>query len=267
MMPICGIPITSTGNNSLAWSLYSGSDKTDNSRQLELPSFISAGSGNIDITDYTKYGNLGSSLKWFSQWNKQLHSNTYITYSSYFNDRNRTTAGTAKDENGDVTSFSNGTVETNNLKDIGLKSEWEWQMDNKLKLLYGGFLSRQHINYDYVQNDTSRLISQHNTAVSGGGYAELEIDPTNKLHLQPGARLIWFNPTGKVYAEPRFSASYELSDHYTLKAATGQFYQFMNEVTREDVVNGNRNFWVLSNNNNIPVSMSRHIMGGVCLRK
>ncbi len=250
-------------NNSLAWSLYSGTDKTDNSRQLELPSFISAGSGNINITDYTKYGNLGSSLKWFSQWNKQLHSNTYITYSSYFNDRNRTTAGTAKDENGNQTSFSNGTVETNNLKDIGLKSEWEWQMDNKLKLLYGGFLSRQHINYDYVQNDTSRLISQHNTAILGGGYAELEIDPTNKLHLQPGARLTWFNPTGRAYAEPRFSASYELSDHYTLKAATGQFYQFMNEVTREDVVNGNRNFWVLSNNNNISVSMSRHIMGGV----
>jgi hypothetical protein len=249
--------------NVLAWSFYSGSDLTDNSRQLNLPSFISSSTGSINITDYTKYGNLGSSLRWFSQLNQKLQSNTYITYSSYFNDRNRSTSGTTTDSDGNQTAFENGTVETNNLKDIGIKSEWEWQLNNKLKFLYGGFGSRQHINYDYVQNDTSKLIDQHNTAFLGGGYAELEIDPNAKLHLQPGARVTWFQPTGKLYVEPRFSASYTLNDNYTLKAATGQFYQFMNQVTREDVQDGNRNFWVLSNNNNIPVGMSRHIMGGI----
>jgi ferric enterobactin receptor len=249
--------------NSLAWSLYSGSDVTDNSRQLALPSFLSSGSGDINITDYTKYGNLGSSLKWFSQWSKKVHSNTYLTYSSYYNDRNRTTAGTTTDSNDDAVAFSNGTIENNNLKDLGAKSEWEYQMDNKLKLLYGGFASRQHINYSYIQNDTSKLIDQHNTAFMGGGYAELEYDPDNKLHLQPGMRTTWFQPTGKLYYEPRLSASYVLNDNFTLKAATGQFYQFMNQVTREDVANGNRNFWVLSNNSNIPVGMSRHFMGGV----
>jgi hypothetical protein len=248
--------------NILSWSLYSGSDKTDNSRQLQLPSFLGSGSA-PDIKDYTTYGNLGSSLKWFRQWNKELHSNTYLTYSSYFNDRNRTMTGTTTDSNGEETSFSNGTVESNNLKDIGFKSEWEWQLSNQVKLLYGGFGSRQHINYDYVQNDTSHLINQHNTAFSGGGYTELEIDPNNRLHLQPGFRSAWYQPTGKVYLEPRFSASYVVNDNYTLKAATGQFYQYMNEVTRQDVMNGNRNFWVLSNNSNIPVGRSRHFMGGI----
>lgn len=250
-------------SNSLAWSLYTGEDKTDNSRKLQLPSFLSSGSGDINITDYTKYGNLGSSLKWSSQWSQQLHSNTYLTYSSYYNDRNRTTSGTTTDSDGNETAFSNGTIENNDLKDIGVKSEWSWQAGNKLKLLYGGFASRQHINYDYIQNDTSKLISEHNTAFTGGGYAELEIDPDSKLHLQPGVRTTWYQPTGKVYFEPRFSASYVLNDNYTLKAATGQFYQFINQVTREDVTNGNRNFWVLSNTGNIPVSMSRHIMGGI----
>ncbi|MDB5137465.1 MAG: TonB-dependent Receptor Plug Domain protein [Mucilaginibacter sp.] len=246
----------------LSWSFYSGSDKTDNSRQLQLPSFLGSGSA-PSITDYTTYGNLGSSLKWFRQWNKEIHSNTYLTYSSYFNDRNRGTTGTTTDSNGDATSFSNGTVESNNLKDIGFKSEWEWQLSNQIKLLYGGFGSRQHINYDYVQNDTTHLISQHNTALSGGGYTELEIDPNNRLHIQPGFRSTWYQPTGKVYLEPRLSASYVINDNYTLKAATGQFYQYMNEVTREDVLNGNRNFWVLSNGSSIPVGMSRHFMGGI----
>jgi ferric enterobactin receptor len=249
-------------NNSFVWSLYTGTDLTDNSRTLQLPAFISSG-GNINITDYTKYGNLGSSVKWFKQWNTKLHSNTYITYSSYFNNRDRSNSGTTTDSNGNPVSFQTGTVENNNLHDVGVKSDWEWMMSNQLKFLYGGFASRQDINYDYIQNDTTHLISQHNTAYLGGGYAELEFDPNNKLHLQPGIRTTWFSPTGKVYNEPRFSASYVLNNNFTLKAATGQFYQFINEITREDLLNGNRNFWVMSNNSNIPVSEAKHYMGGV----
>jgi hypothetical protein len=250
-------------HNTFTWSFYNGADKTDNSRALQLPSFLGSSSGDINITDITQYGNTGSSVKWFSQWNKKLHSNTYITYSSYFNDRNNSNSGTITDSNSNTTSFENGTVENNDLKDIGVKSEWEWQLSNELKFLYGGFGNYQKINYDYIQNDTSTLISQHNSAFSGGGYAELEVDPNSKLHLQPGIRTTWFEPTEKVYFDPRFSASYVINDNYTLKAAIGHFSQFMNEVTREDIVNGNRNFWVLSNNSNIPVSSANHYMGGV----
>jgi hypothetical protein len=250
-------------DNILTWSFYNGEDKTDNSRALAIPSFLSSTTGNINITDYTKYGNTGSSLKWFRQWNKKLHSYTYLTYSSYFNDRNRSTSGTQTDSNGDAQSFENGTVENNNLKDVGIKSNWEWILSNQFKVLYGGFGNQYKINYEYVQNDTSTLIDQHNSAFAGGGFAELEYDPTNKLHIQPGVRTTWFQPTGKLYTEPRLSASYVLTDKFTLKAATGQFYQFMNEVTREDIVNGNRNFWVLSNKTDIPVSQAQHYMAGI----
>jgi ferric enterobactin receptor len=249
-------------NNIIVLSAYNGEDITDNSRVLDIPSFISS-SGNLNITDYTKYGNLGSSLKWFRQWNTKLHSNTYLTYSSYFNDRNRSTAGDQEDSEGNLQGFERGTNETNNLQEIGVKSEWEWMASNQLKFLYGGFATHQNINYDYVQNDTTSLISQHNKAYLGGGYAELEYDPNDKLHLQPGLRTTWFEPTGKLYLEPRFSASYLLNSNFTLKAATGQFDQYINEVTREDIENGNRNFWVLSNNSNIPVSQAQHYMGGV----
>lgn len=250
-------------NNELVWSLYTGEDKTDNSRQLELPSFISSSSGSTNITDYTKYGNLGSSVKWFSQFNSKLHANTYLTYSSYFNDRNRSTSGTTTNSAGDETSFETGTVENNNLQDVGLKSDWVWQQSNQVQLNFGGFADRLHINYDYVQNDTSYLINQHNTAYNAGGYAELEYDPTNKLHLQPGIRTTYYSPTSQLYFEPRFSASYLLTDHYTLKFATGQFYQYMNQVTRDDIADGNRNFWILSNGSSVPVGKSQHLMGGV----
>ena len=249
-------------NNILTWSLYSGEDNTDNSRVLQIPAFINNG-GNINITDYTRYGNLGSSLKWFNQYNTKLHSNTFLTYSSYFNDKNRSTNGSITDSNNNTTTFERGTVETNNLQDVGLKSDWEYSTSNTVKLLFGGYVTREHINYDYVQDDTTNLINQHKTAFLTGVYTELEYNPDSKLHIQPGLRTTWFQPTGKVYLEPRLSASYVLNNNFTLKAATGQFNQYMNEVTREDIVNGNRNFWVLSNNSNIPVSNAQHYMGGI----
>ena len=249
-------------NNFFTWSLYTGADKTDNSRTIDLPSFISS-SGSINITDLTEYGNLGSSLKWFRQWNKKVHSNTFITYSSYFNNRNRGVSGITTDVNNKSVTIDDETKEENNLKDVGIKSYWEWQTSNEVKFLYGAFSNFQTINYNYNQNDTTKLINQHNNAFTGGGYAEIEYDPNSKWHLQPGIRSSFYQPNGKLYVEPRFSASYVLTDHYTLKAATGQFYQFINQVTREDVLNGNRNFWVLSNNTNIPVGKSLHFMGGI----
>lgn len=249
-------------NNTFTWSLYTGADKTDNSRTIDLPSFISS-SGSINITDLTEYGNLGSSLKWFRQWNKKVHSNTFITYSSYFNNRNRGVSGITTDVNNKSVTIDDETKEENNLKDVGIKSDWEWQTSNEVKFLYGAFSNFQTINYNYNQNDTTKLINQHNNAFTGGGYAEIEYDPNSKWHLQPGIRSSFYQPNGKLYVEPRFSASYVLTDHYTLKAATGQFYQFINQVTREDVLNGNRNFWVLSNNTNIPVGKSLHFMGGI----
>lgn len=251
-------------NNTFVWSLYTGEDKTDNSRALDLPSFLSSSTtGSTNITDYTKYGNLGSSVKWFRQFNSKLHANTYLTYSSYFNDRNNSTAGTSTDADGTTTSFESGTNETNNLQDVGAKSDWVWQTSNQVQVDFGGFADHMHINYDYIQNDTSRLIDQHTSAINAGGYAELEYDPTSKLHLQPGLRTTYYSPTSKMYFEPRFSASYLLTDKYTLKFATGQFYQYMNQVTRDDIANGNRNFWILSNGSSIPVGQSRHLMGGV----
>ncbi|WP_091145092.1 TonB-dependent receptor [Mucilaginibacter pineti] len=255
---------TISQKDKVSWSLYTGTDKTDNSRDLGLPPGLSGSGAGIAITDYTKYGNLGSSIKWFRQWNKKLYSNNYITYSSYFNDRNRgSSGGSALDSNGIAHSINNTTLETNNLKDETFKSEWEWQADNKYKLLFGGFASHKKIDYEYTQGDTTQLINQHNNASLGGVYAELSIDPNSKFHIQPGIRTTYYGPTGRPYFEPRLSASYNLTDRLTVKGATGQFYQFENQVIREDILAGNRNFWVLSNNNNIPVGSSRHYITGL----
>lgn len=253
---------TPSKQNTFALSIYNGADNLDNSRQMTLPAFNStASSSDITVNDNSKSGNTGGSLKWTSIVGRKLFANTLISYSEFFSDRNRGTSGSVVDS-GITTSFSNGMVEHNLLRDFSIKSDWEYQATPKIKLLYGGYGSLLHIQYAYTQNDTSKLINQDNRGTISGGYAEFELDPTTKFHIQPGIRETYFSPTGKVYTEPRLSATYQLTKEFNLKGAIGRFNQYTDQVTREDITGGDRNFWVLANNSNIPVSTAQHYIAG-----
>lgn len=248
--------------NRFSWSIYQGNDNLDNSRSLTLPAAINNGR-DISMTDKTTYGNLGSSFKWSSKWNTKLYSNTLLSYSSYHSDRDNSSKVTIQDADGNDQEIGTGTFEKNQLKDLSLKSDWEYQAGNKIKLLFGGFASRQHVTYESSQSDTSKLIDQNTAAITTGAYAEAEADMTDKLQLKGGLRSTFYDQTGKLYLEPRFSATYTLTERLTLKASTGKFYQFTNRVLREDILSGSRDFWVLSNKSAIPVSSSRHYIAGM----
>jgi ferric enterobactin receptor len=253
---------TPSKQNTFALSVYNGADNLDNSRDMSLPAFSSTSSGSdITINDNSKSGNTGASLKWTSVLGRKLFANTLVSYSEFFSDRNRGTSGSVTDS-GTTKYFNNGIVEHNLLRDLSLKSDWEYQATSKIKLLYGAYGSLLHIQYNYTQNDTSKLIQQDNRGTISGGYAELELDPTGKLHLQPGIRATYFSPTAKWYYEPRLSGTYQLTKEFNLKGAIGSFYQYTNQVVREDVVGGDKNFWVLANQSNIPVSKANHYIAG-----
>jgi len=252
---------TANDRNIFSLSYYSGSDDLDNSRELGIPGSLSSSLSSSSITDLTRYGNLGASAKWSSRWSNRLYSNSLVSYSSYFSDRNRSMASSVTDSAGAAANVSSGTFENNDLKDFGFKTDWEYTLSNRTKLLFGGFGSLQDIKYVYAQNDTSTLINQHNRGVTAGGYAEVEIN-AGKLLVQPGLRLTHYNVTGQAYLEPRFSASYALTDKWMLKGATGRFYQFANRVIREDILAGSRDFWVLADGNNIPVGSAFHYIAG-----
>lgn len=247
--------------NRFSWSIYQGNDNLDNSKTIELPSFISNG-GNITNTDKTTYGNLGSSLKWSRRYTPKIYSNTLISYSTYHSDRDNSNKITVADTLGNETELNNGTFEKNRLNDFSLKSDWEFLAKDNAKLLFGAFASNQDVSYEYSQNDTSKLIDQHTKANIAGVYAELEFSPNPNLQLKPGIRTTFYDPTGKIYIEPRLSGTYTLNDRLTLKASTGKFYQFTNRVIREDILSGSRDFWVLANGQSIPVSAANHYIAG-----
>jgi hypothetical protein len=59
------------------------------------------------------------------------------------------------------------------------------------------------------------------------------------------------------------SLSARLNSTITFKGSTGKYYQFANKVTREDIMSGNKEFWILSDANSIPVSSAIHYIAGL----
>ncbi|MNS25061.1 TonB-dependent Receptor Plug Domain protein [compost metagenome] len=250
----------------LSLSIYNGTDNLDNSQESSAPSFGGGGGGRgfgFNVNDVTNYGNLGGSLRWARKWSERFFNTTVLGYSNYYSDRDRSNSNTITDEDGNSRDIKTGTLENNDLKDITFKSDFEyaWRKDNKLK--FGAYGINYAIKYTYSQNDTSTVLDRHTSGNVAGIYIQdQQFLLGDKLSLEPGLRFSYFDQTSKTYTEPRLTINYKLNNKLMIKAATGKYYQFANRVLREDVLSGSRDFWILSDNNNVPVSSATHYILG-----
>jgi ferric enterobactin receptor len=245
-------------------SIFKGTDKLDNSTSMEAPSFGGAGKGfGMNSTDLTQYGNNGLSLKWSRKWSPKLYSNTVLSYSNYFSERDKTQDRTVTNTSGDETTTRSGIIENNDLRDYSLRSDYQWDILDFSQLQFGGFSTYYDIKYNYSQNDTAVLDRQNYSTLSGA-YVQTKLKfLKDKLQIIPGIRASYYHTTHKFYAEPRASLSYSLNSKISLKGSTGKFYQFANRVTREDILSGSKDFWVLSDDISIPVSSAIHYTAGI----
>ena len=96
-----------------------------------------------------------------------------------------------------------------------------------------------------------------------GGYGESGLDLLEEqLHIKTGLRATWFDQTSSLYIEPRLSAQYHYSEKLAFNFATGLYHQFANRITREDILSGSSDFWILSDKSRIPVSSAIHFVIG-----
>ncbi len=250
----------------ISLSIFNGTDKLDNSSSIDAPSFggSSTSTFSSSTVDLTKYGNIGSSLKYSRKWAPKLYGNTIFSYSNYYSDRERSQERTMTNSSGETTTNKNGITESNNLKDYSLKSDYQWDIFNFSQLQFGGFATYYDIKYNYTQNDTTSVLARHNQSTLRGGYLQSRIKFLNdRVQFLPGVRASYFETTREMYYEPRASLSINITDKFTLKGATGKYYQFANRVTREDILSGSKDFWVLSDGKSIPVSSAIHYIAGI----
>ena len=249
----------------ISLSIFNGTDNLDNSFSSGIPSFGQYNSNfSTSSTDLTRYGNVGSSLKWSRKWNSKLYGNTIISYSNYYSHRDRSQNRTLFNPNNESSSSRSGLLENNDLKDFSFKSDYQWDISNSNQIQFGGFGTYFKIRYTYAQGDTATILDRNGKALLSGVYLQDKLKFLNdKLQFLPGIRTSYFQTTSKVYYEPRASLSYNLTDWLILKGAYGKYYQFANRVTREDILSGSTDFWILSDGKSVPISSSIHYIAGI----
>lgn len=255
-----------TTKDVFSWSFYNGKDNLDNSIIPEIPEFLRNSGANfgINIADITKWGNTGSSLKWSRRWNKKIFSNSLISYSNYFSNRDRSANITTTDDQGKETTIRRGTLEDNNLKDYSIKSDVEIKLNKSNTIETGYHITHNDIKYSYAQNDTSTLVDR---ATKGNTYTAYLQDKISflkdRIQIIPGIRATYFDQTQKMYYEPRLNATIDITENIKLKGSAGKYYQFAKRVIREDILQGSRDFWVLADNDRLPVSSSVQYVAGI----
>lgn len=249
----------------ISLSIFNGTDKLDNSFSSDVPSFGQFNSNfSMNSVDLTKYGNIGSSLKWSRRWNSRLYGNSIISYSNYYNNRNRSSERTLINSDNEASVNMSGIFEDNDLKDFSFKSDFEWKLADISQMEFGIFATYYSIKYSYSQSDTASILNRDGIALLSGAYLQNDLKLFNDLiHIIPGIRANYFGNTGKLYFEPRLSVSAGITKHLVLKGSTGKYYQFANRVTREDIMSGNKEFWVLADGISVPVSSSVHLIAGL----
>ena len=249
--------------NTIVFSIYNGKDNLDNSFSPSSSVFGRFQSVEIDNTDITKWGNTGASLKWSNRATNKLYFNFLVSYSNYFSYSERTTSGGFTFDNGGEGDISRGNIEDNNLLDYTAKSDFEYKLAQNNQLEFGAQLIHNKIDYSYTQNDTIQVIQRSTNGQLYSGYVQDKITlfGTN-FTMTPGIRFNYFTETQQNYLEPRFNFMYKINKRFKIKGATGRYYQFAKRVVREDITQGSRDFWVLSDNENLPVSSSNQFILG-----
>lgn len=248
-----------------SWSVYHGKDHLDNSIHAGDGWFSRRFSSLLaNTTDVASWGNTGTSLKWSRQWGSSLYSHTLVSYANYFSKRTNTLHTQITDSLGTVRDFQSGTIEDNKLRDYAVRTDWEWVMSATQRLGFGAQHSYQDMAYRYARNDTETLIDRSGTGHTFSVYAEDMLSLAgHRLSVLPGVRLTHFTPTAGWYAEPRMRADYRVSETVSLKTSAGIYHQFAKRVIREDVLRGSRDFWLLADDNRLPVSRSRQLSAGL----
>lgn len=256
-------------NDILEFSVYNGQDKLDNSNEFssdQLGGRFGGGGGENSFSnetiDETGWGNIGASLKWGRQWSDKLFSNNILSFSNYFSNRERFNISDITTADSSFTA-RNGSLENNDVRDFSAKSQWEYMLDEKHELGFGAEVLYSDIDYLLVQNDTTNILDREDQGITLSTYAQDTWSPFTGFTITPGLRLNYYNNTNKVYVEPRLSFGYNFTEKLKLKGAWGKYNQFVTRVVREDVSQGNRDFWLLANNDQNPVSSATHyILGG-----
>ena len=247
----------------VSFSFYNGEDNLDESQEPKSTGMGGTSTLQRFTNDFTNWGNLGGSAKWARQWSDRFYSNFLVSATDYFNIRNSERGFTSTDD--DNTSGFLGasfkSVEDNSVSDFTIRLDNEWKLSNDQKLSFGLWYSDVNTEFLMTRNDSITILDRNSGSSQLALYASDKIEIFTPLTFDIGGRLTGYEGTNSLYFEPRFSAIYSLTDRLKLKGSWGHYYQFINHITNEDVLEGTRDFWMVADDYLKPGFAEHFILG------
>jgi len=131
------------------------------------------------------------------------------------------------------------------------------------QLEFGVQLTYNDIAYSYQRNDTIVVLDRQDAGLQASLYLQDHWKPFAPLTVTLGGRATYYDVTGETYFEPRASLGYKITDRIRLKGAWGIYNQFATRIVREDITQGSRDFWLLADDVNNPISSATHYIAGI----
>ena len=247
-------------------SFYNGQDNLDSSRDMSLPSGFGNQTGAIsgEITNLTKWGNFGAGLTWLRQWSDSFSSAFILAHSRYFKDRDRRSTMTITDPDTDEeTTTERGSVEGNRLEDSTISINNALTLGYRHLIEFGAQATRNDIRYLFSLNEADASLNRDQRGTQYSLYLQDRWSPFVRFSVTPGVRATYFDRTERTYLEPRLSFMLNMTDRLRLKAAGGLYHQFAKNLVREDVLQGDQDFWNLADDETLPVGKAVHSIVGL----
>lgn len=261
----------------ISLSLYKGEDELDNSRVSSGSNAGRVGRGGQEFgfdrstTDLSQWGNTGLSAKYTKQWSGFFSTDLVLSHSNYFRERERQVSTNIvflddqeiSDDDQTRTPGNNNSIDDNNLSDTTISVNSELLLDGANRLGFGFQVTENNVDYLSVQGLDNVLVDSNQEAITTSIFLQDEIDVTDRLVVNAGMRLSYYDLVGDFYLEPRLSLSYSITDQANFKAAFGAYNQFATRVVRQSAQQGEQNFWIMADGEDIKPSKATHYIIGL----
>ncbi|NQU53651.1 MAG: TonB-dependent receptor [Bacteroidetes bacterium] len=256
------VTYTPNQNENISFSSYGAKDYLNSSNISEKEQL------EINTEDLNEWGNYGFGFSWKKQRSAKYFTNLQLGHSGYFNDYHNNTSFSGEfppnNPQPDFQTQSNNLItnEENNLIDYFITFQNKYYLNPKNLFEFG--VSAKYNEFKFYK-DANRDVIYNNLNSSAFLYSMFfqdKINLKNNFIIKPGFRLNYFDKTGKLYFEPRFTASYKTDNGVVLKMATGKYFQYLNKSATEQNYGYNRDFWVLADDETHPVVSSNHFIAG-----
>ena len=236
-------------------SLYTSTDNLNYQERLriEYPEDTSVVENN---TGEIRWGNLGSSARWARLWNSGDYSEAFISYSRYASDffENSNQEWSIGDDLLEV--LDRNRVQENLIEDVGIKIRHEIDRE-KNNYQIGMESSIFQTNISNQLNDALLTSKEQEGLSISTLYYQGFHQVTGSTRLGAGVRLNYASGRSQVYSEPRLSLDQQINDRVSTRVSAGIYNQFINQIQTQNILQGSRDLWVLSDNQ-VPVQQSFH---------